>query len=271
MKRWLIPAALFALALVSYGGVQNWIYYSDASRHAAAYSRDANNQIAAECSVPETALSCERQIDNAAREDQRDEYDLYSQKAMALWTGIMGAMAVVGIALSGVGVYLIWRTWDATREAADNSRKTLRSFIAKERALLVPQDIYETQYERPDGVHVSGFAVNLFNGGHAPGTVLLTQWAFIDQPFWPEGFDELHSDRRTIIPEGKGRTPFIQEDKEASLGQVRYLVGIVSYETLEAERFTAPFSYRLERVDDPYSSRRYDTRPAQIFGMPHHT
>jgi hypothetical protein len=37
---------------------------------------------------------------------------------MALWTAIMGAMAVVGVSLSDVGIYLIWQTWGATRHAA---------------------------------------------------------------------------------------------------------------------------------------------------------
>ena len=119
LKRWLISAAMFAAVMVGYGGVQQGVYYYEAARHAAGYARNANDKIAAECRMPTAPANCERAIDGAAREDQRDEYDLYSQKAMALWTAIMGAMAVIGVSLSGVGIYLIWRTWAETRRAAE--------------------------------------------------------------------------------------------------------------------------------------------------------
>lgn len=271
LKRWLLPAACFAVALIGFGSVQNWIFYSEASSRSQIEYQEAREQIAADCRLPASSNACSTEIMDEAREDQRAEFDLYSQKAMALWTAIMGTMAVIGASLSAVGIYLIWRTWDATREAADNSRRTLRSFVAKERALLIPQKLNESRYEEHDGTQTSGFAVELVNGGQAPGTVILNQWAFISEPFWPGGFDEIQSDRRTLVPDGDGRTPFMPDDSDPSIGTVRYLVGVVTYETLENEKFTTPYSYRLERIDHPYGSHRYSSQPVQMHGMPHHT
>src|SRR5688572_28957006 len=99
LRRWLWPAIIFALVVVGAAGIQHRVHYNDASRNAAAYARDAQNQIAAECGVPRPQASCARKIEQTRRTNHREEYDLYSQQVMALWTAIVGAMAVIGIAL----------------------------------------------------------------------------------------------------------------------------------------------------------------------------
>lgn len=80
--------------------------------------RMASVQIAAECSQAPSFEVCANEIKRKARADLRSEYDLSSQRTMSYWTAVMGGMAVIGIGLSAVGVFLIWRTWEATREAS---------------------------------------------------------------------------------------------------------------------------------------------------------
>ena len=260
------------MAFIAIVCIQHWIHYDNAATRAANDARQTDNQIAAECVVASALPECAREIEQASRAEQRDEYDLYSQQAMALWTGVMGSMAILGVALSGFGVYLIWGTYTQTAEAAENSRRTLRSFIAKERAFLIPQQVREVEHGEHDGTRTQGFVVDFYNGGQAPGTIVLTQWAFITKPFWPKGFDDFHSDKRTLMPDGKGRTPFIPEEgDDPNPGEILFLVGIVTYDTLEKERYTAPFSFRLERQNDPYTFARFDMRISSVHGMPHHT
>lgn len=198
LKRWLAPAIIFAIALLGIGGVQHWIYYDDAHSRAAAHSRDADYHIATECRMINAAPECAREIEQARRENQRSEYDLYSQKAMALWTAIMGAMAVIGIALSGVGVYLIWRTWDATRKAADNSQKTYDAYVAIERARITTA-IEEARTIGSD--ILCDIAVS--NIGKSSCVVHRFVWAWSETEDWPKMGVFTGPPRHDLIREGE--------------------------------------------------------------------
>lgn len=265
LKRWLWPAIIFAVAVLALGGVQHRLHYEDAARNAASYARDAQYQIAAECRVPVTTQSCTREIEQARRANQRDEYDLYAQKAMALWTGIMGSMAVVGIALSGVGVYLIWRTWDATREAADNSRKTLAAYIAKERAILKMRVAQYVDDERIPGPF--NFYVKIVNLGDSPAHLELVLWEYLNEPVWPKsGFGGRTSN--TVIPaKGEGITEMLTHRNPNSSGP--YLAIHITYRTVEDGPFASYAAFRItHHPADGYGPESWSALPTLIEGMP---
>lgn len=121
-RYWIFIVSVVTLGFLVFIGIQQLVDRSDATRNAAVYAANTKNQIAAECVTPAEYEKCSLQIELASEGSQRDEYDLYSQKTMALWTTVMGIMAVMGVGLSALGVYLIWHTWEATREAAIHSR-----------------------------------------------------------------------------------------------------------------------------------------------------
>lgn len=269
LKQWLTGAVLIALIFICVGSIQHWIYYNEASSHAAGYARDAQNQMATECRVPLATPDCESKIDRAARQEQRDEYDLYSQKAMALWTAIMGAMAVIGVSLSGVGVYLIWGTWRQTSEAAESARKTLRSYVAKERAVLIPQSANEAL----DIENIAeGFVVHLFNAGQSPGRIVETEWSYIRARYWPNSFDHQSRDIRVLMPEGNGRTPHLAWDDAPDHSRPIYLVGRITYETLESEVFETFFGFSVGWIDDDgYRSASWEAAHEVIRGQPDNT
>lgn len=79
---------------------------------------------------------CSQPIDDAAREIERQEYELAAQRAVSIWTSLMGVVAVFGLALSGVGAYLVWTTFAETRRAnaiaQDSAMRQLRAYIAIE-------------------------------------------------------------------------------------------------------------------------------------------
>lgn len=268
LRRWLIPAAIFAAVVVVCGGIQQRVYYNEAARHAAGYARNADNQIATECRVPTAPANCERAIDDAARKDQRDEYDLYSQKAMALWTAIMGAMAVVGVSLSGVGVYLIWRTWDATREAADNSRKTFLAYIAKERAILV---IRGMQFSRIDSLaHPHCFSAKIQNRGTSPARLDSIAWEFLDGPVWPEELRFWKPDDGIIPVNGEGPAAFINGDTN-NLDST-FLAVRLEYRTVEQGPYFCHAAFKIAfHPDDGYEPGHYSALQTFIAGMPRDT
>lgn len=77
--------------------------------------------------APTPKAKCAREIADANRENQRKEYDLEAQRTTAIWTGFMGAAALVGMAFSIIGVGLIFVTFQATRQANNISRQLLEN------------------------------------------------------------------------------------------------------------------------------------------------
>ena len=267
LKRWLVPAGLFAAALVGYGGIQTWHYHDNASRSAATHARNADYHVAAKCAVFDAAPSCKREINNAAREHQRSEYDLYSQQTMALWTGIMGAMAVMGVSLSGVGVYLIWRTWDATREAAENSRKTLRAYIAKERAILrirSAKHIYDDRLPYPEC-----FVAKVTNIADSPAEIEAIRWEYLNGPIWPK---ELQFTRfsNTIVPAKSDSISEILSPSKDAIGGT-WLAVAVSYFTIQEGPFWAHAAFQIIHPEADFGTGAWSAEIALIADMPQDT
>jgi len=123
LKRYVKLAAIVAALILTYGIIQHTIYYHQATSNAEYYSKNAKKQLSFDCTRIERIepSDCSRKINNTARQQQRDEYDLYSQQAMALWTSVMGGMAIVGVFLTALGVWFVKRTLDATLEAVDRT------------------------------------------------------------------------------------------------------------------------------------------------------
>lgn len=169
LKKWLLPAFAFAMLTIAGGSVQHWIHYSDAARNSEIHAKIASNLIAVKCQAPATRPECVANIEQSKRANVREEFDLYAQTSVALWTAIMGAMATVGIALSGIGVYLIWRTWDATREAANSARLTLDAYLRVERATIV---VGIVDMFRSSTVHSIDLSLNNIGKSHCVVTAI---------------------------------------------------------------------------------------------------
>lgn len=244
LRRWLSQAVIIAVGVILVVLVGQCSYHHDARSYATDHARNAQDQIAAECGG-NADPQCARNIEQAARSEQRQEYDLYSQQAMALWTGVMGGMAVLGVALSGVGVYLIWQTWDATREAAVNSRKTLGAYIAKERAHL--QVEAARQQHGGNALHPTAcFAISTKNLGLSVGTINRYCYQYIEEYGWrPRRLIEVSvsdlvpPDRATISP----LLPFTTKSRAFTL------LGYLDYTSLEEIKGRAYFCFLVTYIE----------------------
>jgi hypothetical protein len=119
----LIVSVLLILILSS----ESSRYESDATNRAYAYARQAEQQMASDCrtGVPRDRADCVNKAQETTREDQRKELDLAAQWVTAWWTQVTGSAAVVGVILSAFGVFLVWRTFRATREGNEISRQAM--------------------------------------------------------------------------------------------------------------------------------------------------
>lgn len=267
LRKLLFGVALIFAALVTFGGVQQKIYFDIADSHAIASRQNALVEIKASCAVQPSPDRCRTGALRAARADQREEYDLYSQRTMALWTAIMGIMAVTGAALSAIGIYLVWRTWDATREAAESSRKTLRSYIARERGVLLIKGGFHVELEGEP--HPHGFWLRLSNSGLSLLKVVSTEWAYVDEPVWSNHLAEQSNSQILILPGEEAETTWMEWRDPRAVDVSCWLIGKVHYVTLEDERFFTTFAFHIDYVDKDFRGHdHWTTRSELVSGQP---
>lgn len=136
---------VYALIGLATAGLLIWWLVVDLSmvdqayQHSAADKSDyyryyADEQIRKNCLTSPGLYEpdCAEQAREAAREAQRREQDLAAQNVTAWWTKIMGIAAIIGMALSGVGVVLVWTTFRETKRTnriamKENARSTRRA------------------------------------------------------------------------------------------------------------------------------------------------
>ena len=242
----------------------------EAQDRAADYANTASIEVTPACRLRKlTVTECADQAEYRARPDQRDEYDLAAQQTMAAWTRAMGIAGLIGMAVGIVGLGLIYRTYAATREAAENSAETLRSFIAKERGILVPI-VAEKAIELP--AMREGLSIIVENKGSAPATIESIRFSYFYGGDWPDTFDHVLDTKRMIPPGKRGQTPCLPWVQEPKLDEPKILAGIISYETLGGKKFTCNFAHTLKNVTpDEYGVGGWSIGSAILEGRPYDT
>ncbi|ESZ88344.1 MAG: hypothetical protein Q27BB25_04535 [Blastomonas sp. CACIA14H2] len=267
LRKLLVAVALVFASLVTFGGIQQKIYFDLASSHAIASKQNALAEIRASCAVQPSPDRCRTGALRAARTEQREEYDLYSQRTMALWTAIMGIMAITGAALSAIGIYLVWRTWDATREAAESSRKTLRSYIARERGVLLIKGGFHMELEGEPYPH--GFWIRLSNSGLSLLKVVSMEWAYVDEPVWSNHLTEQSNSQILILPGEQADSTWMEWRDPRAVDLNCWLIGKVHYVTLEDERFFTTFALHIDYSERNYLGHdRWTARSELVSGQP---
>ena len=244
-----VIGAIGALALVAYGAgffaasLPEPEYQRDATKRAASNaseSPDPSSQASGVAPLPAGDVEPPPQDQSYYNRE-----DLQAQRVMAWWTRIMGMAAAVGIFLGGVSIWLIWRTWDATREAAENSRKTLSAYIAKERAHLL---VRGAKYAYLDKIpYPNCISANLENRGSSPARLLGVSWEYLDGPIWPERLRFQKSDDGVIAAGKEGPSAFLQPHTDEIAG--RFLAVTVSYATVQEGPFYSHGAFEVQYVD----------------------
>jgi hypothetical protein len=122
----LISASIVAVALLAVAGLSIFWgyskqveYYRNADQNSSEYTRNTYAPEADRCIIlpRESQSDCIAEASNKERTYRRDEQDLAAQKTSAVWAYLMGSAALIGMILSAFGVFLVWRTFSATRES----------------------------------------------------------------------------------------------------------------------------------------------------------
>jgi hypothetical protein len=190
--KWSIAAAsLFVAALTAGGACVQSGYYQQAANQTAKHQRWAKNEIRAGCPsfANLTKTECTYQATQAAQENERAEYDLYAQRTSALWAAIMAFAALLGIGLSGVGIWLIKVTYDATKA-------TNEAYIAAERGWLKVQPMGA---QKPDGSDVVEVQIVATKTGRTFTEVTGLHWNVFDSPKFRKDLREYRFESLSFI------------------------------------------------------------------------
>ena len=165
---------------------QNSSNYADSTRiDAEARCQDAADDMKAHCI---------HEVQQAARPEQRDEYDLEAQRTMAAWTKAMGKAAIIGMFVGILGVGLIWVTFRETRRTAEVAKDNLDALYESERAIIhaVSGDVGELSGQKRHTV-----AIEFRNKGRSPARIIEIG---VDAPISDSRPND--APRWTIIPAG---------------------------------------------------------------------
>lgn len=111
-----------------------------AQRYAKNYADNATKELERCVTLaPESRSQCESDANEARRKGERDEYDLEAQRITATWTQHMGIAAIIGMAVSIVGVVLVWTTFREAQRSAQISLDNLEAYRSIEAGKLVPE------------------------------------------------------------------------------------------------------------------------------------
>jgi hypothetical protein len=128
----IVIATLVAATFISFGLLKSAQYEWQADANSGHYSEYTRKKIAETC-VAVSALEkakCVYEARDKKREYRYNQRDLVAQKRSALWAYIMAVAAVVGMALSALGVWLVKTTFDETRTANEIARKSQRPWVS---------------------------------------------------------------------------------------------------------------------------------------------
>lgn len=133
---------------VGYGLAEQARYADDANYRAAEYAKHAAYKIVKSCERVGVVEQAKCLRDGAesyrleARDKNREYADLVAQQTSALWTMIMGIAALIGMALSIIGVFLVYTTFRETRKAneisEDTAERQLRAYVAIKEVTMAP-------------------------------------------------------------------------------------------------------------------------------------
>lgn len=232
------------------------------SDHADAAWIDVNPACVADKLSP---LECGDEVAQLARPEQRAEYDLEAQRTMAAWTRAMGMAALIGMAVGIFGLGLIYRTWDATRQAAASSGDTLKAYLAKERAHIKANSAQQT-FGKNALDPTFGFSVTVKNVGLSAGTIQRFAYKYVEDFGWkPDGLNEISvSD---LLPSGMAISSPLMTCTVDSTAFT--LLGYFDYTSLETIAGRTYFCFTVYFVEsDGLGPAHWKTEQVRPVGMP---
>lgn len=127
----IIIAVVIASTFIGWGLLNSAQYEWQADANTGHYSEYTRKKIAESCvgiAAPEKA-KCVYEARDQEREYRYNQRDLVAQRRSALWAYVMAVAAVIGMALSALGVWLVKTTFDETRRSNEIANDARRPWV----------------------------------------------------------------------------------------------------------------------------------------------
>jgi hypothetical protein len=223
------------IALIGFGAITRGIleqveYEGRSYQRSSEYAADTYGPAYEACLmlVTSSQTDCIGKANNEHRENERKEQDLIAQQTTAIWTFLMGCAAIIGMALSALGVYLVWITFRETRK---------NNGIAQDvqRARVIPS---ANHIHRIDHIRASSTELFFENAGLSPAYMCQCFYAVVDvvPPDFPTNLAA--GDRHTLKagePKALKNLPVFSSDK--------HIIGKVEYKTIFGEAKASYFCF----------------------------
>lgn len=262
-RGWFAALGLAFFAVLAFSGA--YYLYDSASANQARYETTAKDRadsyahrsdviIGQRCDTltKREKTDCISKEKEAARQSERDEYDLEAQRVTATWTAHMGIAAIIGMAASLIGVGLIWFTFQETRNAANSAQISSEAYIWNERAWLE-----FTHWAKPNAsirvAPIDAFPkITIHNSGRSVAKILSATaygvdsgWKKLEHPIkWPV-------DGRLVKAESTGTLMGLPI--RLDVGEKKQFVVDVEYMILggKTDSFECRFSMSLAKSNSP--------------------
>ena len=190
--RWLIPALLIPLF-----GHLLWVYSAELAHREDSNSRVIQHAVSTQHRVSQVCLrretrgliaQCAAEETRAGDENKRREKEVRAQEETAAWTRYLAVMAFLGLGVSSIGIWAVWRTIKQGQEANQLARDLME---IENRPILEFVGI-ELQAWAPDILMAVGRWTNI---GRMPAYVVSTviRRAYIEREPSAEDIAELRA------------------------------------------------------------------------------
>ena len=127
-----VPVALLTGAPLLWSHGLSFEYEREANKQTAYYNANTGRETKYACGIlsPVEKPNCLANAEAKVRENEREEQNLVAQRQSALWAYVMAVAAVIGMALSVIGVLLIWTTFRETRLANEIAGTGARAWLS---------------------------------------------------------------------------------------------------------------------------------------------
>jgi len=242
-----VAATLFLIVFAWPAVLEQREIQDEAARHAEYYSANAQNDVTVKCSSlsGQARADCAKPIEDAAREHQRSEHDLAAQQITALWTAVMGGVAVLGVALSGVGVYLIWETFRETQRTAKIASDNLYAYRSAERGYCEIEISHGMASPTSDTVL---YYAQIKNSGRSAVKVLTIRYEPLIDPLPLESFKGgTHEEFHVAADVTTNLQPLVRGLKNVK--RFPHIGGYVEYRCKFGDLHKSYFCYAVEQSD----------------------
>ena len=276
----------FALAFSAIAGLWLWSgassqeasYKTEAQDRADDYAHAARTEAQNACiaaKAPQLA-ECVQNRTQDLRPEQRQEYDLEAQRIMAAWTRAMGIAAIIGMAVSILGVGLIFVTFQETRRAANEANRTANeaektrlAYVARERGhLRFSRTHANIAADPPLGERLTVWLV-FENIGVSVAEIVSISFDIGDSVIWSDDIPEPERLFQIKIPNGTLDSASFKIAVPVSFPCVAW--GFVGYTSVGPQIFRSHFAVKIERHVETLTQREIVAEKIEDIWMPHDT